>query len=608
MTGTASRGHLVITRNCDYDEIVASGVHRRRASHLVNGMAVPASPGADALEALLEVGAEIQSETLRVDAVLELIVERAQQLSGAEMAWLILPEEHGDQLSVRVVRGNRTEAMAHAQVTVGRGVGGVAVKDGRTVVVHDYPHYVHDTPESTRSVIEGEGIISLICAPMMRGASMVGALYVGNRRKTPFRPTKVAMLSALANHASIAIENRRLYQQLEQKNQLLEQSFASHRCLTLAAVAGRGIEHIGDTLASQLARSIVIRQNIVAPFAAAHGGERSAGDLAQDRPARSEYVRPIIAAGEEVGTIAVVGEAPLSKRQMMTLDHGAAVLALELLKERAAQDVEWRLRGELLEELLDLRGEPPERLVSRAERVGIDLSRPFRIMTIEAKEVGAGTLAGLVRATIAAAIENRTEVLTAQRGSRVIVALPATRECARRLAEMIIRAGAARGMPALVGISPPSRDFVRAFRGSIACLSLMAGVHADKALLDYDELGPLRFLLDAPDIEHSIDVVLERLNPLLDHDLERHSALVPTLRAYVECDGSIVRAADRCFIHVSTMKYRLRQIREILGTAPSDSELKFELRLAFRVLDLLEALGTELPAPCRRGSPAEASG
>ena len=83
----------------------------------------------------------------------------------------------------------------------------------------------------------------------------------------------------------------------------------------------------------------------------------------------------------------------------MALDHGATVIALELLKQRAARDVELRLRGELLDELLETSGEIPGTAGRRAERLGVELGAPRRVVAFEADggKIGYGELLSIVR-------------------------------------------------------------------------------------------------------------------------------------------------------------------------------------------------------------------
>jgi DNA-binding PucR family transcriptional regulator len=116
-------------------------------------------------------------------------------------------------------------------------------------------------------------------------------------------------------------------------------------------------------------------------------------------------------------------------------------------------------------------------------------------------------------------------------------------------------------------------------------------VHAER-------LGPLRFLLDAPDLSQVRAVVLEQLAPLLEYDGGR-SNLLATLRAYVAADGNVAETAKACFIHKNTLRYRLKRLAEILGRDPGDPDAKFQLRMAFDLVELFRGLGIEL-LPSRR--------
>jgi DNA-binding PucR family transcriptional regulator len=115
--------------------------------------------------------------------------------------------------------------------------------------------------------------------------------------------------------------------------------------------------------------------------------------------------------------------------------------------------------------------------------------------------------------------------------------------------------------------------------------------------LRFEQVGSLRFLLDAPDSQHAVGLVTEELGRFIRHDDVARTPLLPTLRAYVEADGHHPTVAARCFIHVSTLKYRIGRINALLDEPLSSSETRFRLRLAFRVWDLLTALGVDVDVP-----------
>ncbi|WP_461110872.1 helix-turn-helix domain-containing protein [Streptomyces calidiresistens] len=73
------------------------------------------------------------------------------------------------------------------------------------------------------------------------------------------------------------------------------------------------------------------------------------------------------------------------------------------------------------------------------------------------------------------------------------------------------------------------------------------------------------------------------LDPLLAHDRRRRTELLPTLRAFLESDGSWSRCADRLHVHVNTLRYRIRRIAELTGRDPTRWEDRVDFFLALRM-------------------------
>jgi Purine catabolism regulatory protein-like family/PucR C-terminal helix-turn-helix domain len=73
------------------------------------------------------------------------------------------------------------------------------------------------------------------------------------------------------------------------------------------------------------------------------------------------------------------------------------------------------------------------------------------------------------------------------------------------------------------------------------------------------------------------------LDPLRDYD-ERHRAeLVPTLEAFLGCDGSWTRCASRLHVHVNTLRYRIGRIEQLTGRDLARLEDKLDFYLALRM-------------------------
>src|SRR5205823_7714665 len=74
------------------------------------------------------------------------------------------------------------------------------------------------------------------------------------------------------------------------------------------------------------------------------------------------------------------------------------------------------------------------------------------------------------------------------------------------------------------------------------------------------------------------------LGPLLAYDDQHRAELLPTLREFLACSGSWNVCAVRMYVHVNTVRYRIRRIEELTGRDLSrlDDQVDFFLALQIR--------------------------
>lgn len=542
-----------------------------------------------AYEALLEIGAQIQADEPQLDAVLASVVDTTRELLGTDVSWLAFVDEATSVVRVKVASGARTPEFLAMEVDLGTGIGGIAVDEARTVYVADHNDYGHDMPDAVHRALAAEGVVSVLCAPMAHRGVAIGALYAGSREPTRFAGDSAALLGALASQAAIAIANTRLYETLTESNRALQAAADVHRALTDASLAGAGLQELVDELSRILDRGVLLEQDVVEPTRISAVGEDGAdepAELAQDGV-------PVMAGGAQLGSLHALGDAPLDAGSLRVLERGATVMALELVKQQAAIDVEWRLRGELLEEILhgssDLAG-----AAVRAERFGVDLTRPRCVVILEPKVAAQlPVLLDHLRRT-ATRRPSSDDLLIGRAGGRAVLAVAAGDDGdaptqAARLRDRATRAGiVTRG-----AISAEGTDLRRAYDQAEAAMRFAASADAT-GLVDYSELGPLRFLLAVPDVGELHALVVRELAPLAAYDRREGSGhLMETLRAYIDAGGHHRDTAERCHIHGNTLKYRLTRISGLLGCTLTDPEQRFRLKLAFEVRDVLLHAGSD---------------
>ena len=110
--------------------------------------------------------------------------------------------------------------------------------------------------------------------------------------------------------------------------------------------------------------------------------------------------------------------------------------------------------------------------------------------------------------------------------------------------------------------------------------------NGEPAVATFRDLGSMQLLLSLQG-ERGVELFCESLlGALVAHDERHGSALIDSLRAYIEANGRWADAASALGVHRHTMRYRVRKIEELTGRDLSDARDRLELWLALRAYDM----------------------
>jgi signal transduction histidine kinase len=186
------------------------------------------------LRRLLEVGRGLVSE-LDLEALLKQLLEVARELTGARYAALrIIDATRGDELERFIASGIDDETYrAIGDPPSGRGVLGELMSTAEPLRLTD----VREHPLSTGFPPGHPPMTSMLAAPILIRGGACGSVYVTNKAGGPFTDDDAEALSVLAEWASIAIVNARLYAGLEQQRSELERAVQGLEATTTIARA-----------------------------------------------------------------------------------------------------------------------------------------------------------------------------------------------------------------------------------------------------------------------------------------------------------------------------------------------------------------------------------
>ena len=559
--------------------------------------------------------------TMDADELVQLIIRETTSAIGTDVCSLYLANPGGHDLTLTATNGLNERMVGKVTMTVGEGVTGWVAETRQPMKVSDVavdPHW------KWVPGLDEQRFTSMLSVPIESGPRLVGVLNVQSTEHREFTQEDIDFLRAIAGQVAGILERSEMQRRQETQLAEIQRSHAIHERFTRLSLEGAGIQAIlnavgtlaGGPAALYSPDGFRIRgmgetadrlpSRIHLPPAVISLGAREVRTRA-GRPSRSYDLVPVRAGADLLGVLAVaVGEGQAEEDgRRRALEHGSTVLALELSKERAAAEVERRLRGDLVEEVLagGLDAEEAERLARQAERLGHRL--PHRAWALvmepddavsEAEMATPGrqdrldtVLGELVRRQVPGA-------LTVVRSASAVVLVPEDAAPdlagADRVASLLLEVAAPALRPATVsvGIGNIARSVAELARSHLEArqalrLSRRAGTRG--RVTSYRALGAFRLLLEVQSPDALRAFVAEVLGPLLKYAESRETPLLETLEALAAARWVRRAAARSLGIHINSMSYRIERIEALTGLSLDDPETRVAVAIAVRARAML---------------------
>ena len=568
--------------------------------------------------------AQAAATTQHPDELVELIIRETTSAMACDVCSLYLAEPGGAEVTLAATNGLNERMVGRAHLRKGEGVTG-------WVAEHRKPLNVPDVSVDPRFKwipgVDQKRFRSMLSVPIEARDRLVGVLNVQSSERE-FGSADVDFLRAIAGQVAGILERMELQRRLETQLAEIRLSSEIHERFTQLSLDGAGIPTIlaavgmlaGGRAALYSADGFRTRvpgegtgdalpARVTVPAEVLHLHGPREVRVTAGRPGREFDVVPV-RAGEDLLALLVVavpeGEAPEDEAgRKRALEHGSTVLAVELSKERAAAEVERRLRGDLVEELLagGLDEAEAERLARQAERLGHRLPARAWVVVLEPDdeaseaEMAARGRQDRIHAALADLARRRLHgALTLTRSTSAVVILPLDAAgdlaAAERLAEQVAGVVAPILNPgtASVGVGNLAESVGELARSHVEArqalrLARRAGTRG--GITSYRALGAFRLLLEvqSPDVLRRF--VGEVLGPLLKYEESRETPLLQTLEA-LAAHRWVRRAAARALgIHVNSMAYRVERIEAISGLKLDEPETRVAVAIALRARAML---------------------
>jgi GAF domain-containing protein len=202
----------------------------------------------------------IASSPTNLEPVMNTVAENAARVCGAMDSSIFRLEGEHLRLVARHGSLRRILAIGDAIPASPGSLGGRVVGDRRTIHIEDILAAEAKFPETVSRLRQGESLTRTILAtPLLREGTPLGVIFINRGPEVhPFSAKQIALLETFANQAVIAIENVRLFTELETRNreltETLEQQTATGEILRIIASSPTDLQPVLHVVAQNAAR------------------------------------------------------------------------------------------------------------------------------------------------------------------------------------------------------------------------------------------------------------------------------------------------------------------------------------------------------------------
>lgn len=347
----------------------------------------------------------------------------------------------------------------------------------------------------------------------------------------------------------------------------------------------QGADHLG--IARELAKVTgcsVVLENIVHQVMAYVGKSAAANHIVDNWAVHSREThhdddescirRTVTMRGQQWGWIHLLsdGEAPFGEIDRFAVERAAGTVAASLLTDRTKEARDDQRSTALITRLMlgDLTGAA---FAERARQIGYRLSGDNVVVLVINND---GRAPGEGRPTL--------PYISAHLGDYTLVVIPEQALNSTEVRSALAEASAGGGISRAVKVDDISVALTQAQSAATVARSL-----ANYPVLRFDELGVERILVALGQGPELANFVRDELGPILTWDASTANPLMPTLRAFLDCDGRKSDAAAKLFIQRRTLYNRLDRLSTLLQRSLDEPATRQRLLLAVKGLDLLES-------------------
>jgi hypothetical protein len=288
---------------------------------------------------------------------------------------------------------------------------------------------------------------------------------------------------------------------------------------------------------------------------------------------------------ETLGAVVLVDDSrSAGEYEVFALEQAASIVGMELAHRRSMVELELRLRHQLVDDLVT--GTDTEDAVVRATALGHELRGPHQVVVARWNQLPDYEV--LSAAAERVGIELGLHLLAGRKSGDLILVADGVVNGSQLFDAIAAELGGRQGSIGIGTTVDATDQLPRSFGEAMRALQIRANARTPQGATAFDDLGLYQILAVGQSGAEMNSFVTQWLGALIDYDCSHNSSLVETVAEYLDCGGSYDLTAAALVIHRSTLRYRLRRIRELSGLNLNSVETRLNVHVATRAWRLLD--------------------
>jgi len=470
---------------------------------------------------------------------------------------------------------------------------------------------------------------SQLTVPLFIDLKMIGVLHVENTHDAPFDEEDLEILNLFSDHVSTMLKNVLHKDHEKEQNQRLRLLLDYQQALVKATVEQENFDGITSIASEVFSKPIMLFDRFIRPLsyqlfteegfdqdewtkmAREELGKQKHKNITfslKDSKEREINVWPINGGGGLLGYLAIaILKDEIDNLRQLTINLIRNIISIQFIKQKLVLNTKEQVKESFIHKLLVPHVEEKDDILQYASLFQWDLFKPHRVAIVSVRldekeskdrdilnqKARMSFILDNLKTRISIYVE---DIVIAAVKEELILIVPSKDANSRKKHWEDLYNKMKKWMKAdrvscqiYVGVGGEAKsieDYYPCYRKARETLNVISNRYDPIGYAFYEELGSYTLLHHLKGISETSLYINNYLEKLRNYSEGKSNDLLHTLRVYLEQNGNAKSTAEELFIHRSTLLYRLEKIEEILGSNLNNAELRFNLMLAYKLIDL----------------------